>query len=105
MHLAQAAQDVESEAQGHLHWAWALYRLSNTKAAQLQCEQALALSQAVELYDTQATSLRLLGLINCQGYDPAKARTYFEQALGICRKTGDRRGEGAKGASGISSGG
>ena len=71
--LAQAAHDVESQVQSHLLWAQALLGQRDTKGAQIQCQKALALSQAAALYETQATSLCILGLDSLRR-DPAQGQ-------------------------------
>jgi len=93
--LAQAGQDVSSEATGYLQWGRALWRQGEYEAAQIQLGQALARSRAVKLHQIETDSLRNLGIVSHHQGDDAGARAYFEQALRIHREMGDRRREGA----------
>jgi tetratricopeptide (TPR) repeat protein len=90
--LAQAVQDVDSIAAGHLHWGHALRRQSDYQAAGRQFERALALAEPMS--QVTASSLRGLGLVCLNQVNYAKSQRFFEQALHICRQTGRRREEG-----------
>jgi predicted ATPase len=91
--LAQAAQDVHSEAMGYLQWGQALFRQGEYETARPQLEGALALARAASLRQVEAGSLQSLGIISSIQGDYTGARAYYEQALRICREIGDRRGE------------
>ena len=95
VHLAQAAQDVRSEAGGYLWWGRTLWRQGDYEMARLQLEQALALARDAQLRQVEADSLRNLGIISHHQGDDAGATAYYEQALHICREIGDQLGESA----------
>jgi len=92
--LAQAAQDVSSEAVGYRQWGRALLRQGNYAAARVQLEQALALASCVGLRQVEAGSLTNLGSVSLYQGDHAGAKGYYEQTLRVSREIGDRRGEG-----------
>ena len=95
VHLAQAAQDVRSEAGSYLWWGRTLWRQGDYEMARLQLEQALALARDAQLRQVEADSLRNLGIISHHQGDDARATAYYEQALHICREIGDQLGESA----------
>jgi len=89
--LAQAAQDASSEAVGYLQWGRTLWHQGDYDAARTRLERALA--RGAGLRQVEVGSLHNLGIISAQQGDFAAARLYFEQALHIHRKIGDRPGE------------
>jgi adenylate cyclase len=93
--LAQAAQDVNWQAAGHLQWGRALLRQGSYEAAGLQCRETLSLARAAGLRRVEANGLRNLGSISYFQGDYAEASAYIEQALSVCRELGDRWGETA----------
>jgi len=93
--LAQAAQDVGSEAAGYLHWGRALRRQGIYKVARHRLEQALSLSKTAGSRRVEADSLRNLGGVSLDQGDYVGPKAYLEQALRIFHEIGDRRGESA----------
>ena len=94
VHLAQATQDMSSEAAGYLQWARALWRQGRYEACRLRLDQALTLSQERGVRQVEADSLRFLGLVFRVQGPFAEAKAHFEQALPINCELGDRLGEG-----------
>jgi len=93
IHLAQAAGDMHSEAQGYLKWGIALWRQGEYNQARIQLERALSLARTAGLRGVEAGSLDNLGVVsNIQG-DIAGSKVCFEQALSIYREIGDRQHE------------
>ncbi len=90
--LARTAGDTPREARGHLYWGRALWRQGDFSSAQTQLERAWDLAGGDPV--AEANSLRILGLVAWNGGDLGRARSYFEQALMICRQIGDRQIEG-----------
>jgi DNA-binding SARP family transcriptional activator/Tfp pilus assembly protein PilF len=91
--LAQALQDVPSEALGYLYWGRSLWFQGDCEAARPKLERSLALARAARLRQLEADTLRMLG--NLCGYlnDYAEALAYYEQSLAVSQEIGDRQGE------------
>jgi DNA-binding SARP family transcriptional activator/class 3 adenylate cyclase len=93
VHLAQSAQDAESEAHARLYWSQALTYLEERQEARQQCEQAQALARSEQMRPLKATCLHWLGRIAMYSRELEKSTTYYNQALEIWREIGDRRGQ------------
>jgi class 3 adenylate cyclase/tetratricopeptide (TPR) repeat protein len=94
VHLAQATGDVGLEAEGYLHWGYAVVMSSDRREGQLLLEKALALARWAGRRTLEADILRELGtsFVVQEEYDQAKE--CYERALRIWREIGNRRGEG-----------
>ncbi|MFN8487380.1 MAG: AAA family ATPase [Caldilineaceae bacterium] len=91
--LAQRIGDTTAEVTVRLYWTDALYRQSDFAAARAQVAPALTLAQAVGLPGlTIDCLLQLAKLADAQGDSDGGLRLY-QQALQLCRDSGDRRRE------------
>jgi predicted ATPase/DNA-binding SARP family transcriptional activator/Tfp pilus assembly protein PilF len=88
--LAQAGQDVLTEAVARRWWGQALFRRGEYQAAQVQLDQAVSLAQAVQAYEVEADSLGILGGLRWGQGDYAGVKPYLERALRIYREIGNR---------------
>jgi tetratricopeptide (TPR) repeat protein len=89
--LAQAAQDVRSEAMAYREWGRALASRGNREESRLHLERALALARDAGLRQVEAEVLHTLGGIF--GAWTERGMACYEQGLRICRQIGDRRRE------------
>jgi tetratricopeptide (TPR) repeat protein len=100
--LAQAEQDLQSEAAGFMVWGGALGRQGEYDVARKHLERSLALTQVirtpqapdVSLRRQEADLMRKLGEISLDEGDFDEAAGLHSQALAIDREIGDRQGEG-----------
>jgi len=98
------------QAEGYLQWGQALWRQGEYADARARLQRALELARAIagrpaaaqappaalrQIRAVEADSLRNLGNVCWYVGDYEAARTYYEQALEICRALGNRRGESA----------
>jgi tetratricopeptide (TPR) repeat protein len=91
--LAQAAQEVRLEAEGHIWWGQALDDLGDYEEARVQFVQALTLSRAAGLRQEEAFSLTRLGVVSAYQNELEASKAYYEQASCVYREIGDRYGE------------
>lgn len=91
--LAENIGATDLHCKSRLIWGQALWRLGDLDGAQLQLEGALAEVQSVADPGIEATILRSLGIVAEFKWQYAKAATYYERSLAICRQEGDRQGE------------
>lgn len=92
--LAATVHDVEQEAKGYLQWGRTLLKLSDYTESQSKLERALALTEADQLHQIKADSLRALGVASYYLGDYRNATATYERALTIYWEIGDRQGEG-----------
>jgi class 3 adenylate cyclase/tetratricopeptide (TPR) repeat protein len=91
--LAQATQDRQSEAQGHLQWGRALWRRGEYEPARTQIGRATEIARDVNLAQIEAHGLLNLGVVSAYQAEHPVAITLFERALLLYREVGDRVGE------------
>jgi tetratricopeptide (TPR) repeat protein len=108
--LAQAIQDVSREAAGYLAWGRALQHQASYEQAQRQLEKALALTRSrlsqiqtsqMSIEGVEWATLRLLEADSLRGLahvfeergKPDEAGPFLQQARGLYRELGHRRGE------------
>jgi predicted ATPase/DNA-binding SARP family transcriptional activator/class 3 adenylate cyclase len=89
--LAQAAQNVRSEAMAYREWGRVL---GGREERQRHLERALALARDAGLRQVEAEILHTLGLVLGNLGDRERQMDCWEQGLRICRQIGDRRREG-----------
>jgi class 3 adenylate cyclase/tetratricopeptide (TPR) repeat protein len=89
--LAQAAQNVCSEAMAYREWGRALGSRGNREESRLHLERALALARDAGLRQVEAEVLHTLGGV--LGAWTERGMACYEQGLRICRQIGDRRRE------------
>ena len=103
--LAQAAQDVLSEARGAFYWGAALWNLGEYALARTRLKRALSLVQTMrndpapklarEAQELEGRCLNLLaGVCWSQGH-LAGAKAYLDQMLSIFSQSGNRSSEAA----------
>jgi tetratricopeptide (TPR) repeat protein len=91
--LAQAAQDVNSQAAGYRQWGKALWYQGDYKAARDHLEQALQRYRETGDRWGESASLVILGVFSWSEGDYVGARGSHERALHLFREIGDRQGE------------
>jgi predicted ATPase len=92
--IAQAAQDVASEAAGFREWGRALFYRQEYGLAQEKLDRALVLARRAGLRSIETDCLQNLGAIFLNLSDHATASTHFKEKLNISREMGDRASEG-----------
>jgi tetratricopeptide (TPR) repeat protein len=73
---------------------WTYMRQGNNEIAREKLEQALQLSQSLEIRQAEASSLRHLGTVYWYQEQFDKATEQWEKALTVCQQLGDRFGTG-----------
>jgi tetratricopeptide (TPR) repeat protein len=92
INLAHDAGDAAFEVDGYIQWGYVLWREGQYALAQQRLERALELS--AEGTQLRATVLRNVGTAFYYQSDYARAKSYYERSLDLCRQLGDQRGEG-----------
>lgn len=88
--LAQAGQDVFTEAVARRWWGQALFRQGEYRAAQGQLDQAVSLARVAKAREVEADSLGILGGLRWGAGDYAAVKPYLERALHIYREIDNR---------------
>ncbi|HSR31249.1 MAG TPA: tetratricopeptide repeat protein [Anaerolineae bacterium] len=91
--LARAGGYPSLQAWGHVEWGWALWNQGSYAGAWAQFEEARAQAQAAGVRWLEAGALVGLGIVCDAQDDQTEALRFFEQALPLCRQTGDRLDE------------
>jgi predicted ATPase len=94
INLAQSTGQVDSQALGYLYWGQVLCRQGAYEAAEIRLEEAWELARNAAIRQTEADSLRNLGIVSYYLGDYTRAGMYYERALHIHREIGDQQGSG-----------
>lgn len=91
--MAQSVEDISLEASGHYLWGAAAMYMGDYEISHNQLEVALEQSRAAGLRQTEAKSLRSLGVACAMQADFSRATAYWQGALQINREDENRPGE------------